>query len=347
MGAIGEGGTRVLEHDVCTRWHVPTRSSRRSRHRERLELRTARRRFAGRAYARVVAGSDGDRWSTTALATGSTARAAIAVARAAGCDVSGPRGAGRAADHGGGAAHRSPTPWCASRRRRRSPPSGSGTATSRRRPTTRSCGSSTSSGVERACACGRRSRSPVRHHSVLRRRPPHSRRRPARSRSRRPRRAARRGRTRPRGTRSSAPAPARARPPAPRARRSPPRSTPDRRAGRRGGRRSPAEISTHVGANARRPGATTSSSAASATSPVAPGGQREVDGEPARRGRRRSRRRGPVPGYAGYWCVDTNSTSRVVPEDVLRAVAVVHVPVDDQHPLAARRERGGGDRRRC
>ena len=35
---------------------------------------------------------------------------------------------------------------------------------------------------------------------------------------------------------------------------------------------------------------------------------------------------------------------RVVPEQVLGAVAVVHVPVDDEHPLTAVGERSGGDR---
>ena len=39
--------------------------------------------------------------------------------------------------------------------------------------------------------------------------------------------------------------------------------------------------------------------------------------------------------------------ARVVPEHVLRAVAVVDVPVDDEHPLAARRERGRRRSRRC
>ena len=35
--------------------------------------------------------------------------------------------------------------------------------------------------------------------------------------------------------------------------------------------------------------------------------------------------------------------ARVVPEDVLGPVAVVDVPVDDEHPLTTRGERGGGD----
>ena len=89
-----------------------------------------------------------------------------------------------------------------------------------------------------------------------------------------------------------------------------------------------------MGANASTAGATTSSSAASATSPVAPGGSGKLIVRPGRWAPPVSSAR-PVPGYAGYWCVDTNSTLRVVPEDVLGAVAVVHVPVDDQHPLAA------------
>ena len=36
--------------------------------------------------------------------------------------------------------------------------------------------------------------------------------------------------------------------------------------------------------------------------------------------------------------------ARVVPEDVLGAVAVVHVPIEDQHPFAPFGERGAGDR---
>ena len=42
---------------------------------------------------------------------------------------------------------------------------------------------------------------------------------------------------------------------------------------------------------------------------------------------------GPVPGYSGDWWIETNSTRSLVVEDVVRPVAVVHVPVDDHHAL--------------
>ena len=43
----------------------------------------------------------------------------------------------------------------------------------------------------------------------------------------------------------------------------------------------------------------------------------------------------PVPGYQGDWCIDTKRMRRIVLDERLRAVAVVHVPVDDQHALDA------------
>ena len=42
-----------------------------------------------------------------------------------------------------------------------------------------------------------------------------------------------------------------------------------------------------------------------------------------------------MPGYSGDWWIEMNSTS-VSRKDRLGAVAVVHVPVEDQHPLGAR-----------
>jgi predicted phosphoribosyltransferase len=83
MGAIGEGGVRVLEHDVITSSRVSAAQLAAVQEREELELaRRARLLRAERAVVplggrRVVLVDDG-------LATGSTARAAILVARAAG-----------------------------------------------------------------------------------------------------------------------------------------------------------------------------------------------------------------------------------------------------------------------
>ncbi len=48
-----------------------------------------------------------------------------------------------------------------------------------------------------------------------------------------------------------------------------------------------------------------------------------------------SHRRVPVPGYSGHWWIETNSTWSLVVEDVVGAVAVVDVPVEDHHALQA------------
>jgi putative phosphoribosyl transferase len=83
MGAIGEGGTRVLNHEVIDALGISEAQLEAVEHRERLELdRRSRRLRAGRPRLSlrdraVVVVDDG-------LATGSTARAAIGVARAEG-----------------------------------------------------------------------------------------------------------------------------------------------------------------------------------------------------------------------------------------------------------------------
>jgi putative phosphoribosyl transferase len=83
MGAIGEGGTRVLNHEVIHALRIPDADLAAVEHRERLELeRRSRRLRAGRPRVplrdrTVILVDDG-------LATGSTARAAIDVARAEG-----------------------------------------------------------------------------------------------------------------------------------------------------------------------------------------------------------------------------------------------------------------------
>jgi predicted phosphoribosyltransferase len=83
MGAIGEGGVRVLEHEVITAAHVTAAQLAAVEDREELELtRRADLLRSGRSSVplggrRVLLVDDG-------LATGSTARAAIRVARAAG-----------------------------------------------------------------------------------------------------------------------------------------------------------------------------------------------------------------------------------------------------------------------
>jgi putative phosphoribosyl transferase len=85
MGAIGEGGTRVLNHDVLDALGIPPDQLEAVERRERLELdrrslrlRSGHRRVPLRGRT-VVLVDDG-------LATGSTARAAIDVARAQGAE---------------------------------------------------------------------------------------------------------------------------------------------------------------------------------------------------------------------------------------------------------------------
>ena len=51
-----------------------------------------------------------------------------------------------------------------------------------------------------------------------------------------------------------------------------------------------------------------------------------------------------MPGYSGDSWVDTYRHARVVVEDVLGAVAVVDVPVDDRHPLTVGGQLRGADR---
>ena len=100
MGAIGEGGVRVVDAAIvrATRRRCARAGARRSR-RARSSSNagpgatgTDRPRIALAGRDAVIV-DDG-------LATGSTARAAIAVARAHGRAASRPRGAGRAAGHG-------------------------------------------------------------------------------------------------------------------------------------------------------------------------------------------------------------------------------------------------------
>jgi predicted phosphoribosyltransferase len=82
MGAIGEGGVRVLEHDVLRAWRVTDAQLAAVEGQEQAELaRRAARLRAGRARIpledrSVIVVDDG-------LATGSTARAAVSVLRAA------------------------------------------------------------------------------------------------------------------------------------------------------------------------------------------------------------------------------------------------------------------------
>jgi putative phosphoribosyl transferase len=83
MGALGEGGTRVLEHEVLHAWHVSDEQLAAVEAREQAELaRRAERLRAGRTRVSlqdrpVIVVDDG-------VATGSTARAAMRVARAEG-----------------------------------------------------------------------------------------------------------------------------------------------------------------------------------------------------------------------------------------------------------------------
>ena len=93
----------------------------------------------------------------------------------------------------------------------------------------------------------------------------------------------------------------------------------------------------------RSPARATSSSAAPHHVAGRPRRQREVEGEARLPPGRRPRRGGPVPGIERMLVGRDVEHVGVVPEDLLGAVAVVHVPVDDQHPLAPRRARRRGD----
>lgn len=83
MGAVGEGGVQVVDHRVLELAHVPPEDFERAGRRERDEVDRCVRRFRGGRSPRALAGrvavlvDDG-------IATGSTARAACAVARAMG-----------------------------------------------------------------------------------------------------------------------------------------------------------------------------------------------------------------------------------------------------------------------
>jgi putative phosphoribosyl transferase len=85
MGAIGEGGVRILNHEVLDALRIPAEQLEAVERRERLELdRRAQKLRAGRARVRLagrtaIVVDDG-------LATGSTARAAILVARELGAE---------------------------------------------------------------------------------------------------------------------------------------------------------------------------------------------------------------------------------------------------------------------
>ena len=346
MGALGEGGTRVLEHDVLHAWHVSDEQLAAVEAREQAELaRRAERLRAGRTRVSlqdrpVIVVDDG-------VATGSTARAAIA------------RGAGRRCDLGGASrcrsrrrrpwrsSPRSRAQWCAWRCRRPSPPSGSGT---------RDFSPTTDDEVVRILDEFRRSSARAVRATISIPGPPPlgpsssatALAAPASTLAVAPAEARNAARSYPpsRNTMVRPGAGAKLAAPAPRARRSPPRSTRGRPADRRGARRS-------------RPRS-------------GPTSARTLDGRARRRRRaRRARRRRWRPAGSGKLIVrprawappvssaapgagvragtgaSTRTARRVVPEDVLGAVAVVHVPVDDQHPLAARRRARRRRRRRC
>ena len=116
------------------------------------------------------------------------------------------------------------------------------------------------------------------------------------------------------------------------------------RAGRRGGRRSPPRSGPAPARTARAAGITTCSTSAQTTSSPEPGGHRQVDREAL------ALARADVVERAGArierLLVDAREQhlARLV-EDRVGPVAVVHVPVEDEHPLDAERvERvPGGD----
>src|SRR5262249_54925416 len=83
MGAIGEGGVRVLDDEVLAAWHVTdAQLAAVGAHEEQQLAQRAERLRAGRA--RVPLGGRTAAVGDDGLATGSTARAAIEVARAQG-----------------------------------------------------------------------------------------------------------------------------------------------------------------------------------------------------------------------------------------------------------------------
>ena len=137
MGAIGEDGVRVVNDDVVRLSGTsPPRSSSPSRRPNAPSSSAASGasapcdpacRSTGRTAVIV---DDG-------IATGSTAEAACAVARAHGASPGRGRRPRRLARRRDPPGRRSPTRWSASRRRRRCWPSASGTTTSRRPRTTR------------------------------------------------------------------------------------------------------------------------------------------------------------------------------------------------------------------
>ena len=77
--------------------------------------------------------------------------------------------------------------------------------------------------------------------------------------------------------------------------------------------------------------------------PGGPGGRGTLTVRPGASGPPVSLAR-PVPGIQRPLVGRDVEHAGVVPEDVLCPVAVVHVPVDDEDPLAPRRQRGGGHR---
>ena len=148
MGAIGEGGARVLNDDVIRVARVTEREIDTVEVRERAEVARRARRYRERAPMLELGGrtvivvDDG-------IATGSTARAALQIARANGaCEWCWPlrsRPPMRSSSW-----PVKPTTSSCSRPRPRSSPSGRGTPTSRRPPTTRCAGCSRCRGVRRA-----------------------------------------------------------------------------------------------------------------------------------------------------------------------------------------------------
>ena len=105
----------------------------------------------------------------------------------------------------------------------------------------------------------------------------------------------------------------------------------------------PADSSSHVGSKRRITGSTTLVDGAEVHVAGRALGDGHVEGVPRAGARRPVSVSAPVPGYSGYsWMRDVQDAGVAV-EDVLRAVAVVGVVVDDDDPLAPLGEVGGGD----